>query len=357
VSDVRTGDCREIMRAMNAGSVDAIVTDPPYGIGFMGKEWDHGVPGVEFWAEALRVAKAGSYLVAFGGTRTFHRQVCAIEDAEWEIADCLSWLYGSGFPKHVSKLKPAWEPITLARKPAKIATPLNIGECRIAASEEDVAMQRKRTGGEMGAETVNEIYEKGRKRQPAGRDGGRWPANVVIDEEAGTALDEQSGTLTSGANPTRRSAPKFRTIFGGFLGQKECEAARGADEGGASRFFYCAKPTRRERDAGLEGTVRAPGGAHRHGTGSIGSKEGRDRPVHNHHPTVKPVSLMRWLVRLVTPRNGLVLDPFCGSGTTGCAAIAEGFRFIGCELDAEYTGIARARIAATQPSLWAEVPA
>jgi DNA modification methylase len=129
------GDCLEVMPTLPADSVDAIITDPPYGLSFMGKHWDHGVPGVEFWKAAIRVAKPGSYLLAFGGTRTYHRLACAIEDAGFEIQDCLSWLYGSGFPKHKSKLKPAWEPIIMARKPAPKATLLNIDACRIPATD------------------------------------------------------------------------------------------------------------------------------------------------------------------------------------------------------------------------------
>ena len=325
-------DCLDGMRGLDAESVDAIVTDPPYGLSFMGKDWDHGVPGEAFWEEALRVAKPGAHLLAFGGTRTFHRLAGAIEDAEWEIRDCLSWLYGSGFPKSHNgpwggtALKPAWEPILMARKPlvgtvaANVAAhgtgALNVDGCRIETTDDlnggAYSVTRKpsesewvRHGGTIHSSTG----------KPYVAPSGRWPANVALDEDAAAMLDELSGTLTSGANPTRRGSPKFRNAYGEFQGQEECVAARGVDTGGASRFFYCAKASRSERGDG------------------------------NHHPTVKPIALMRWLCRLVTPPGGLVLDPFAGSGTTGCAAILEGVRFIGFEREAEYVEIARRRIA------------
>ena len=415
--EVRHGDCRDIMRTLPDNSVDAIVSDPPYGLAFMGKEWDHGVPGVEFWTEALRVAKPGAHLVAFGGTRTFHRLAVAIEDAGWEVRDCLSWLYGSGFPKShdigkaIDKhggtppswfgpwfrkwreqhgvtqkqvaalfpsktgnltgcvanwelgfnlptpeqfnvirdtfglpfasieaaerevvgskvvngqegtaggyangiasvrgldvaqkreiditrpatdaakqwdgwgtaLKPAYEPIILARKPlvgtvAANVTQygtggINVNGCRI--SSEPFISPRTTPGFKAGKGwNDNHMTAMGAKMETAGR----WPANVCLDEDAAALFPE-------------------------------------------SRFFYVAKASRREREAG---------------------------DVKNVHPTVKPIALMRWLCRLVTPPNGLVLDPFNGSGSTGCAAVLEGFRYLGAELDAEYVEIARKRIA------------
>ena len=335
-----TGDCRELMAAMPAASVDAIVTDPPYGLAFMGKGWDHAVPGVEFWTEALRVAKPGTHLLAFGGTRTYHRLACAIEDAGWEIRDCLSWLYGSGFPKSHNgpwggtALKPAWEPIIMARAPlagtvaANVAAHgtggLNIDGCRIAVNPVVDASQlrtmtrsRRETADGWGLSTV-----QGDTPQVVRADG-RWPANVALDEDAAAMLDAQTGTVGGGFgvrgggasgewNPTDRATARGQTIRGGG------EVVGYGDTGGASRFFYCAKASRSEREAGTDG---------------------------NGHPTVKPVALMRWLVRLVTPAGGVVLDPFTGSGTTGVAAVQEGRRFIGCEREAEYVEIARRRIA------------
>lgn len=288
------GDCLRVMREMDLESVDSIVCDPPYGLSFMGQDWDHGIPGPPFWRAAIATAKPGAYLVAAGGTRTFHRLACAIEDAGWEMRDCLSWLYGSGWPKAKTCLKPAWEPWLLAKKPGKTLH-LNVDACRIAAPAGD------RT--EYGIEPK----------------GGRWPANVVLDEEAGAALDEQSGEIRTQRIEKPCPNPEIRGHrWGTMQGNR---GARGySDTGGASRFYYCAKASRKER--GEE----------------------------NDHPTVKPISLMRWLCRLVTPPGGLILDPFTGSGSTGCAAVLEGFRFIGVEQDATYCDIARRRIKEWTPA-------
>lgn len=285
--NVINADCLDAMRAMDAASVDSIVTDPPYGLSFMGKGWDHGVPGAEFWREALRVAKPGAHLVAFGGTRTYHRLACAVEDAGWEVRDCLSWMYGTGFPKSKACLKPAWEPAILARK--KGPGVLAIDECRIdsvtAADREAIA----KAGGwarsgyipPVGSTTIlcgSADHKTGTTGAAEYHPAGRWPANALLDEEAAAALD--------------------------------------AHAAGASRFFYTAKASKRERGEG------------------------------NTHPTVKPLSLMQWVVRLVTPPGGLVLDPFAGSGTTGLAARAEGMRAILVEREAEYVEIINRRIAA-----------
>jgi DNA modification methylase len=332
--DVRIGDCRDEMAKMGASSVDAVITDPPYGLNFMGKEWDHGVPGITFWTAAIRVLKPGGHLLAFGGTRTYHRLMCAIEDAGFEIRDCLMWLYGMGFPKSldVSKaideaagaveaarwqgwgtaLKPAWEPIVLARKPLagtvtgnvlKFGTgALNVDTCRIASSEANPSIARRKGAtshlstrsaaeahaeGKMESRTRPEVYAA----DHPGESLGRWPANLILDDESARMLDEQSGE-------------------------------------GVSRFFYCAKAAPSER----------------HSAGK------------NDHPTVKPVALMRWLCRLLTPPGGLVLDPFCGSGTTGIAALVEGFRFIGIEKDAPVAATASRRIKSSFGPLFAEMP-
>lgn len=375
-------DCLDAMRTMEAESVDAIVTDPPYGLSFMGKGWDHGVPGVEFWSEALRVAKPGAHLLAFGGTRTFHRLACAIEDAGWEIRDCLSWLYGSGFPKSldVSKaidkaagalshegksfrtdggvgtasyhatidsrfyvrpapatdnavawhgwgtaLKPAWEPVILARKPldgtvaanvlAHGTGAINVDGCRVPYGDEAVdfdATQRQQLseGAIKGAFGAAALIGK---EIPTYKPGGRWPANVALDEEAAAMLDERTGTLTSGMmRPTHTTAQ--RSVYGQNVAGGYTTMQTYGDSGGASRFFYTAKASRSERGEG------------------------------NTHPTVKPLALMRWLVRLVCPPGGLVLDPFSGSGSTGVAALAEGMRYVGCEREAEYVEISRRRL-------------
>jgi site-specific DNA-methyltransferase (adenine-specific) len=397
------------MRAMDAESIDAIVSDPPYGLSFMGKGWDHGVPGQDFWIEALRVAKPGAHLLAFGGTRTFHRLVVAIEDAGWEIRDCLMWVYGSGFPKSldVSKaidkaagqertvvgqggslcpdiakgrkcgcaekygqersmtsgtkhspetapatdaacrwsgwgtaLKPAYEPIIMARKPLTSTVAanvlkhgtgaLNIDGCRVGHREE---RQRMRAAGMgyHGSEAQGMVTDDGM---------GRWPANVLHD-----GSDEVTGlfpTTTSGGTPFSRPSGMG---YHGAAGQDDVAGSRG-DSGSAARFFYCAKASKADRDEGCDGLTTRKQDETRN-EGDPGGDNPRNRGAgerSNHHPTVKPTDLMRYLCRLVTPPGGTVLDPFMGSGSTGKAATLEGFSFVGCELQPEYMAIAEARI-------------
>jgi site-specific DNA-methyltransferase (adenine-specific) len=328
-----TGSCLDILPTLGEGSIASIVTDPPYHLtgatrfgstrserGFMNKKWDGGDVAFrpETWTAALRVVRPGGYLLAFGGTRTYHRLACAIEDGGWEIVDSLQWLYGQGFPKHRSKLKPAAELICMAKAPGPVHE-LSIDACRLG--DEAGGWQGKASPGFGHAETGRKALMS---NEPGGRPViGRWPANVCLDESAAEQLDAQSGILTSGANPTRRGSDKFRDVYSPFAGETECDAARGADVGGASRFFYCAKASRQERDAGLENR--------------------------NTHPTVKPIALMRWLVRLITPTAGTVLDLFLGSGTTGAACALEGFAFVGTDITAEYIEIARRRIVHWRP--------
>lgn len=371
------GDCLAVLPTLPAGCVDAVVTDPPYGIGFMNKGWDKPTPeswgyfagsgkrpsltesqafqatAYEWFVACLRVAKPGAHLLAFGGTRTFHRLTCAIEDAGWEVRDCLSWLYGSGFPKSHNgawggtALKPAWEPVVLARKPligtvaanhdAHGTGALNIDGCRIAGTKPVI---RAIESEQRVHSTLHTRSGKGTGEMTTE---GRWPANVVLDEEAASRLDAETGTLQSGEPMVVKAGGKANA-FGHFDGGIPVTGY--GDSGGASRFFYCAKPSRSEREAGLGGfeekKVHGPSGDGR--CWDIpGSKS---MPRSNNHPTVKPVSLMRWLCRLVTPKGGLVLDPFLGSGTTGIACHHEGTRFLGIEREAAYVAIARARIAA-----------
>jgi DNA modification methylase len=365
------GDCLEVLRTLPDNSVDSVVTDPPYGLSFMGKKWDYDVPAVEVWAECLRVLKPGGHLLAFAGTRTQHRMAVRIEDAGFEIRDMIAWVYGSGFPKSmdVSKaidkaagaerhvlgvagksgsvrnsmtgdfaggeymqtapatdaarqwqgwgtaLKPALEPITVARKPL-IGTvaenvlehgtgAINVDGCRVGTVGGTTRSEQS-PYAESGWRTGHEIVEL---------NAGRWPANLIHDG-------------------------------GEFLGEQ-------------ARFFYCAKASKKDRDEGLEGfeVKQATGGGGNIGdylsdvdsaSGKFGSEKA---PAKNHHPTVKPTDLMRYLCRLVTPPGGVVLDPFMGSGSTGKAAMLEGFQFIGIEREAEYLEIARARINAMQPNL------
>lgn len=378
-----TGDCREVMATMGAESVDAVVTDPPYDLtgasrngsprkndpakpfgrhnlqpvgGFMGQRWD--ATGIAFdpatWEAVMRVMKPGAYLLAFGGTRTFHRMAVAIEDAGFEIKDCLSWLYGQGFPKHKSVLKPAWEPIILARKPAKRATELNIDACRIGDTgghrfDGDAPPGRPGVALEGSADgSLNGC------RSPAVEGLGRWPANVVLDEEAADAVDVLSGVRPAGNHPARRRGIGF-TENGGHANGGTDGSRRPTDSGGASRFFYVAKASKAERDLGLAGMPVVETGAMMGNLVSGQRLAGDGTPIKtptraNHHPTVKPLALMRWLVRLACPPGGTVLDPFLGSGTTLMACEIEGLHGIGIEQSEEYAAIARQRIAAAKPT-------
>lgn len=293
------------MKTLPDNSIDAIVTDPPYGLKFMGINWDYGIPGIPFWQEALRIAKPGSHLMAFGGTRTHHRLMSSIEDAGWEMRDCLMWVYGSGFPKSKNHLKPAWEPIILARKKGK--SELNIDDCRIEGipwKEHDatgLGSIKFFTQGE------NPIIHKSPHPQ------GRWPANLILDEDAGKLLDEQSGILKSGKLSPENKVTESSGWSGGSYPNRIKNTFE-SNSGGASRFFYCAKASPKER-------------------GEM-----------NKHPTVKPLSLMKYLIKLITPPGGVVLDPFSGSGSTLIAAKQEGYNYIGIELNQEYVEIAKNRI-------------
>jgi site-specific DNA-methyltransferase (adenine-specific) len=426
--DVHNGDCRKVMATLEAESVDAIVSDPPYGLSFMGKGWDHGVPGVEFWTEAFRVAKPGAYLLAFGGTRTYHRLACAIEDAGWEIRDCVMWVYGSGFPKShdVSKaidkaagverpvigqwkptgtarikgngnsghgyehgelqdtlpitapatdaarqwagwgtaLKPAWEPIIVARKPlvgtvaenvlAHGTGALNIDGCRVEGVPPSVPQPsfNSPTGKIYGMKTGE------------GRNGEmshatcRWPANLIhdgSDEVVRLFPVTTSGAIKAGqpaGRDMRAGCEDHNRIGGRPVHPQDVSGSTGS----AARFFYCAKASKRDRYEGCEGlsvkqSVGGGGGVGDYlvdvdsASGKFGSEKA---PAKNFHPTVKPTDLMRYLCRLVTPPGGTVLDPFCGSGSTGKAAILEGFQFVGIEREDEYVAIAKARCSAAE---------
>lgn len=404
---VVVGDCLTLLRLLPDSSVDAVVTDPPAGIAFMNKEWDdfrrarstndagrcsvHGRmsrSGSEYgrgsrasfiaWLtermmECLRVLKPGGHMLVWSIPRTSHWTATALEDAGFDVRDRVSHFFGTGFPKSVNlskaidkrlgaepvvvganpnhrpvsgttyegvyaggntgaavitepssseakqwqgfgtALKPACEDWWLVRKPldgtvvANVLDhgtgALNIDACRITTDE---PLTRK-----LNANTESTSGWKSTNRSPvAGKDGGRWPAHITFDEEAAAVLDEQSGPGVSRKGRPRKGRP------GDGYGMTHTGAEYN-DAGGASRFYYVAKPTRSERDAG---------------------------PTRNVHPTVKSINLMRWLVRLVTPPGGLVLDPFTGSGTTGIACVHEGFRFKGFEQSEEYAEIARKRI-------------
>jgi site-specific DNA-methyltransferase (adenine-specific) len=353
------GNSLEVLAAMPEGSVDSVVCDPPYELGFMGKGWDKSgiANSVDLWRQVLRVLKPGGHLVAFSGTRTYHRMACAIEDAGFEVRDQLAWVYGSGFPKSHNldsewagwgtALKPSWEPICLARKPlngtvaANVAAwgtgALNVAACRIAGES------TKRAGrAEMGYNGGNIASE-----YETGSASGRWPANLCHDgsEEVVALFPVKAG---GGTGVAERPSPNFKNkVYGRGLGGIVSRSNQHADSGSAARFFYCAKATRDDRDEGLgEQFLKRPllWSAGTQNPGSFQS-ENTDRSARNFHPTVKPTELMRWLVRLVTPPQGLVLDWCVGSGSTGKACMLEGFRFLGVDLTPDYLPIAKARIA------------
>lgn len=346
-------DCLDVMRSLDAASVDAVVTDPPYEIGFMGRSWDNaGIAySTEMWDEALRVLKPGGHLLAFGATRTYHRMAVAIEDAGFEIRDSLHYIYGSGFPKSLdvgkaidgldrswhgwgTALKPAHEPIVMARKQLGGTVVRNVlsygtGALNIAAARIGSGGGTRDTPNGVGIRS-NEVYGEYGSCSTAAIDDGRWPSNVLLAhlsecEGSGVShtgvlcapgcpvaeLNEASGQSASASAlmPLPKGHAFAGETYGGDSSGRDEQTVRGFDDaGGAARFFWVAKPRKREK---IGGTTR------------------------NLHPTVKPIDLMRYLVRLVTPPNGVVLDPFAGSGSTGCAAMVEAFRFIGCEMEAE----------------------
>lgn len=381
---IHHGDCIEVMAGMESESVDAIVTDPPYGLEFMGKEWDrlaaipdrgpgprgrnpyggwHGTAsgnpgGMQAfharWAEAAyRVAKPSAYLLAFGGTRTVHRMTVALEDAGWIIRDMLVWGYASGFPKSKASLKPAWEPIVMARKPGPLRE-LAIDACRIG-TEGATTRSHQADYGESGWRTGHDIIPV---------EGGRWPANVILTAtEDGRAIFDGGieGVVGGGTTTSGDPSGSMRNDLGWFgNGSQPMELSGYGDSGTYSRFFLIPKADRADREPVLGGLPLRDAGAYEGnadvgGNRKIGARS--DLPVSqraNHHPTVKPTELMRHLVRLVTPVGGVVLDPFLGSGTTALAAEMEGFPWIGIEREAEYVAIAEARLNGTQRGLGLE---
>ena len=347
------GDCLTEMAKMEENSIDFIVTDPPYGLHFMGKDWDGRIPAIEVWAEALRICKPGSMLAAFGGSRTHHHLMCAIEGAGWEIRDVIMYLYGSGFPKshnfgrkiggewskYGTALKPAHEPIILAMKPldgtfAQNAEKwgvagINVDDSRIEFSSELEKEKHSQEWNRNWTTSPIHAFDKAIGNHPGGKreigegpkpQNGRWPANVIFDEEAAQQLDEMTGVLKSGSgikNPIGGAKTVFRAS-----NWKDSGYIQG-DSGGASRFFYCAKASSSER--------------------------GKD----NIHPTVKPLALMKYLIKLLAPPgNPILLDPFCGSGSTLVAAKEIGIRAIGIEKQKDYCEIAEKRVDSVEINLF-----
>lgn len=304
-------DALEMLTQLPDRSVDAVITDPPYGIGFAEKAWDSGklTDGRAFeewtttWARELkRILRPGGYVAAFGATRTVHRLVSGMEDAGLEIRDQLLWLYGSGMPKSRrlphdmgTALKPAYEPILLARAPLRATTTTgNLARWGVGAL--DIGATRVR-------DEVRDVVSVGDVL-------GRWSANL--------------GLLHAWRCSDRGCE--------GDCAVREIDAQVGKP---ISRYFYAAKASRQEREAGLEDLTQ---------TAAPIFAGGHYLPRANVHPTVKPLSVMRWLTRLIAPPYGVVLDPFTGSGSTGCAALLEGRQFIGIERESEYIGIACERL-------------
>lgn len=368
------GDCLAVLDLFETNSIDAIVTDPPYHLvtrskrfgavdaappkfgadgaytraaaGFMGKTWDGGDIAfrVETWAALYRVLKPGGYLLAFGGTRTYHRMACAIEDAGFVTHPMIAWIFGSGFPKATKvkaegydgfryggqALKPAIEPIYMGQKPfsekngatniLKHGTgALNIDGCRVGLSDSD----DPRLGGNgdwSSAKMAKNVYEGGYAGNRVGSSPlGRWPANIVHDgsDEVLAAFPQSNSSGKGGL--VEYSQPNIRkNNFNRATDRQQRMSMSFGDSGSAARFFYCAKASQADRNEGLA--------------------------TRNNHPTVKPTTLMRYLCRLVTPPGGTILDPFCGSGSTGKGAVLEGFGFIGIDSEADYVDLARARI-------------
>ena len=381
------GDNLAMLKTYSEALFDSVVTDPPYGLGkepdpfrmlhdwlvsehheavgkgFMGKVWDAFVPQPALWKECLRVLKPGGHLLAFGGTRTHDLVVLGLRIAGFEIRDQIAWVYGNGFPKSRNltrtgldgwgtALKPAMEPIVVARKPpvGTIAENvsifgtggLNIEACRIPHAlvrpkpSRDGEVSRDRRYGNKGATNFSLLPG------PRGGDArGRWPANVVHDGsgEVRTAFPETK----RGGSLSREYERSSGVCFGKY-GPRNLFESYG-DSGSVARFFYCAKASGKDREEGLDGFEKRPV-SWSNPTANPGSfpSPGTDRDPRNRHPTVKPTALMRWLCRLVTPAGGLILDPFMGSGSTGKAAVIEGFRFVGIDVEEEYVKIAEDRI-------------
>jgi site-specific DNA-methyltransferase (adenine-specific) len=379
---VLVGDCREVMRTMANNSVDAIVTDPPYELGFMGKSWDStGVAyDVTVWQECLRVLKPGGHLLAFGGSRTYHRLAVAIEDAGFQIRDQIMWVYGSGFPKSLNISKAIDKDAGAERE--VIGQKLHARK-GVASAEERTTIGAGAFGearmGDITAPTTAEAKQWegwGTALKPAHEPivmarkpiDGTVANNVLTHGVGGLNIDgcrvgdELMVNSSGSTNPRIAMGNGWRkdaqpTVATGrfpanFIhdGSDEVLQLFPTDKPNqsAARFFYCAKASKKDRNEGLNDMPlqRRAGlvGADRDGELDDVSERWRTQPAANHHPTVKPTDLMRYLCRLVTPPNGTVLDPFTGSGSTGKAAVLQGFNFVGVEQSAEYAEIAQARI-------------
>jgi site-specific DNA-methyltransferase (adenine-specific) len=400
------GNCLEVLKEFEDNTIDSIVCDPPYGLSFMGKKWDYDVPSQEIWEECLRVLKPGGHLLAFAGSRTYHRMAVRIEDAGFEIRDQIMWIYGSGFPKshnigksvdkiqgnereivgekksgvssrayqseeettagvhYESKgnsqwegwgtaLKPAHEPIVMARKPFKGNVAQNVLEwgtgginvdgCRIGTKKVSIHY-----AGSSSSETYG--WNKGDKKDSSKdyyENEGRFPANVIIDG-SNEVLNFFPNTKKAGNKKDMNKNLNYNATSYKFSTSKN-PAIQGDEGGSAARFFYCPKANKSDRNEGLdefEQKTRSDINKMMGKSGNFKTGSGNDRTTEfkNNHPTVKPTDLMLYLIRLVTPKGAVTLDPFMGSGSSGKAAVRGGFKFIGIEREAEYFEIAKARI-------------
>lgn len=390
------GNNLDILPTLEDNSIDSIVTDPPYELGFMGKKWDSsGIAySVELWQQCLRVLKPGGHLLAFSGSRTYHRMVVAIEDAGFEIRDMISWISNKTFPKsqniakaidkqagarsHVAKgflvageynnrklegpdtdyqdpelvtpqakqwqgwgtaLKPTVEPIVMARKPVEGTIANNVLKYGTGGLNIDGSRIGTEERTNEGMSSLGVMHDDNwEPKQVSNTVQGRWPANIILDPYTAELLDEQSGERVSGGGS--------KGVMGGMFGNGQDNPNRANslyfDKGGASRFFYVAKASKRDRNEGLD---ELPDHDWSKDGAAIPQRAERPFiPSKNHHPTVKPTTLMEYLIKLVTRPGGVVLDPFTGSGSTGKAAILQGFDFIGIEMTEEYLPIIEGRL-------------
>jgi len=376
------GDCLEQMKQLPDNSVDSIVTDPPYGISFMAKKWDYDVPKVDVWKEAMRVLKHGGHALIACGTRTQHRMVVNIEDAGFEIRDVVSWIYGSGFPKSLnvskaidraagaerevvgSKRGPG-KPQFLAADNGGINSPDRIASAGFEVSITTPATEEAKQWDGWGTalKPACEFFTLCRKplsEKTVAANVLKWGTGGINIDGCRVGTDTSRGDRYKGKPPLGgKSSGKYQDMpreevwdvkAGRFPAnlihdgsQQVLELFPETNKDSTARFFYCPKASKKDRDEGLEGFEEKQAGA------MTGKEYREDRPPNhpmrkNTHPTVKPTALMQYLCRLITPTGGVVLDPYMGSGSTGKAAVKEGFSFVGCELDEEYYKIAKARI-------------
>ncbi len=355
INKIHQADCLEFLKQISNNSIDSCVTDPPYGWSFMGEKWDYTIPSIEIWEEILRVLKPGAYILVACGTRTQHRMACNIEDAGFEIRDIIVWAYGSGFPKNLditkailknqkteskdiqqwqgwgTALKPAIELWTLARKHLSEKTVaenvlkygtggINIDGGRISLNGEKEPTGSAKRVFKSNQYAEDKTYGDNKKTSSLGR----HPANLIVDDsEEVKRLFPDSGVGNNGIPYSYAGREYDNKNTSMFNGDKPQSPSNYNDFGSASRFFYCAKVNRKERNFGLSGDKK------------------------NKHPTIKPLALMKYLVKLITPKEGICLDPFAGSGTTLLACKQLNFQFIGIEKEREYTDTAEQRLRAT----------